>query len=147
MFSISDPIIYKKFLSLYVANYLLLIMALVEIPRYFENNIECHEKILNSIQTILKKLGLTPNELKVYLYLDKNGSKKASEISQNQKIPRTQIYHILDQLQEKGVVSTIFDKPTKFEGIGFEKAVDILINNELKRIETIQLMKNELNRF
>jgi len=35
--------------------------------------------------------------------------------------------------------------PTKFEGIEFEKALDILINNELKRIEKLQLMRIELS--
>ena len=38
----------------------------------------------------------------------------------------------------------ISDRITKFEGIEFEKVLDILINNELKRIEELQLMMSEL---
>ena len=38
----------------------------------------------------------------------------------------------------------ISDRITKFEGIEFEKVLDILINNELKRIEELQLMMSGL---
>lgn len=120
-------------------------MALVEIPKTLDNNIERYEKISNSVQEILLKLGLTQNESKVYLYLTKNGSKKAKEIAQNQKIPRTQTYHLLNALQNKGIVIVISDRITKFVGIEFEKVFDILINNELKRIEELQLMRSELS--
>ena len=120
-------------------------MALVEIKKPFDRNVERYEKISNSVQEILKKLGLTQNESKVYIYLSKNGSKKAKEIAQNQKIPRTQTYHLLTALQNKGMITVISGRITKFEGIGFEKVLDILINNELKRIEELQLMRSELS--
>jgi len=120
-------------------------MALVEIPKPFNSNIERYEHISNFVQEILSKLGLTQNESKVYLYLNKSGSKKAKEIAQNQKIPRSQTYHLLTALQNKGMVIMISGRIKKFEGIEFEKALDILINNELKRIEELQLMRSELS--
>ncbi len=120
-------------------------MALVAIPKSSSNNIGRYEKISNSIQEILQKLGLTQNESKVYLYLNKNGSKKAKEIAQNQKIPRTQTYHLLTALQNKGIVVVISDRITKFEVIELEKVLEILINNELKRIEDLQSMRSELS--
>jgi len=120
-------------------------MALLEIKKSFGSNDERDEKISNYVYEILKKLGLTQNESKVYLYLNKNGTKKAKEIAQNQKIPRTQTYHLLTALQNKGIVVVISGRITKFEGIEFEKVLDILINNEQKRIEGLQLMRNELN--
>ncbi len=120
-------------------------MALVEIPKPLDSNNERYDQISNSAQEILQKLGLTQNELKVYLYLNKNGSKKAKEIAQNQKIPRTQTYHLLTALQNKGMVIMISGRIKKFKGIEFEKVLDILINNELKRIEELQLMRSELS--
>jgi len=120
-------------------------MALVEIPKPLDSNNERYDSISNSAQEILQKLGLTQNELKVYLYLNKNGSKKAKEIAQNQKIPRTQTYHLLTALQNKGMVIMVSDRITKFEGIEFEKVLDILINDELKRIEELQSMRSELS--
>jgi len=120
-------------------------MALMQIQKPLDSNNDRYERISNSVYEILQKLGLTQKESKVYLYLNKNGSKKAKEIAQNQKIPRTQTYHLLAALQNKGMVTVISDKITKFEGIEFEKVLDILINSELKRIEDLQLMRSELS--
>ncbi|MEK0368555.1 MAG: helix-turn-helix domain-containing protein, partial [Nitrosopumilus sp.] len=88
---------------------------------------------------------LTKNESNLYIYLNKNGLKEAREIAQNQKIPRTYTYRLLKELLNKGIVTLISDTPAKFEGIEFEKVLDILINNELKRIKEIQLMSSELS--
>ena len=120
-------------------------MQIVNISKSNNGNIDRFEKISNSTQEILKKLGLTKNESKVYLYLNKNGSAKAKIIAQNQKIPRTQTYHLLNELQNKGIVIMISDTPTKFEGVEFEKALDLFINNEIKRVEELQLMREELS--
>ncbi len=120
-------------------------MALVEIPKSFECDIDRDEQIANSAYEMMYRLGLTLNESKVYIYLNKNGSKKANDISQNQKIPRTQIYHLLNELQKKGMVTVISGIPAKFKGIEFEKVLDIFINNELKKIEELQLMRDELS--
>ncbi len=120
-------------------------MELVEIPKSFVCDIDRDEQIANSAYEMLLRLGLTQNESKVYIYLNKNGSKKANDISQNQKIPRTQTYHLLHELQKKGMITVISDRISKFAGIEFEKVLDILINNELKKIEELQLMRDELS--
>lgn len=120
-------------------------MAIVAIPKSSNYTLGRYEKISNSIQEILQKLGLTQNESKVYLYLDKNGSKKAKEIAENQKIPRTQTYHLLTALQNKGIVVLISGRITKFDVIKLEKVLDIIINNKLKRIEELQSMRSELS--
>jgi len=120
-------------------------MQAVNISQSYDGNMDRYEKISNSVQEILEKLGLTKNESKVYTYLNKNGSAKAKIIAQNQNIPRTQTYHLLNELQNKGIVTMISGTPTKFKGIEFEKVLDVLINNEIKRIEELQLMRNELS--
>ena len=120
-------------------------MEFTEFPKSFDRDIDGYEQILYSEYEILKKLGLTKNESNLYIYLNKNGLKEAREIAQNQKIPRTYTYRLLKELLNKGIVTLISDTPAKFEGIEFEKVLDILINNELKRIKEIQLMSSELS--
>ncbi len=120
-------------------------MELAKIPKSFDPNIDRYEQIANSVQEMLIKLGLTQNESKIYLYLNKNGSTKARDVAQNQKIPRTQIYHLLTTLQNKGIVTETLESPTKFEGIELESALDILIDYKQKRIEELQLMRSELS--
>jgi len=139
-----ESIIFKKFPCTYDIIWVLLIMALVEIPKQLNSNIKRHKQISNSVQQILQKLGLTQNESMVYLYLDKNKPKKAKEISQCLKLPRTQTYHLLTALQNKGLIIITSDRPTKFEGVEFEKVLDILIDYEQKRVADIQLMRSEL---
>ncbi|MEK0347969.1 MAG: helix-turn-helix domain-containing protein, partial [Nitrosopumilus sp.] len=71
-------------------------MELAKIPKSFDRDIDRYEQIANSVQEMLMELGLTKNESKIYLYLNKNGSTIARDVAQNQKIPRTQIYHLLN---------------------------------------------------
>ena len=120
-------------------------MELAKIPKSFDRDIDRYEQIANSVQEMLMKLGLTQNESKLYIHLNTNRLKEAREIAQNQKIPRTYTYRLLKELLNKGIVTLISDTPAKFEGIEFEKVLDILINNELKRIKEIQLMSSELS--
>ena len=120
-------------------------MELAKIPKSFDRDIDRYEQIANSVQEMLMKLGLTQNESKLYIHLNTNRLKEAREIAQNQKIPRTYTYRLLKELLNKGIVTLISDTPAKFEGIEFEKVLDILINNELKRIKELQLMSSELS--
>ncbi len=59
----------------------------------------------------LRLLGLTDYEARAYLVLVKMGPKKASEISFKGQVPRTKTYGAIKELQGKGLVQTIPDKP------------------------------------
>ncbi len=120
-------------------------VALIQTPTSLENDVQRNEHIFYSIQQVLTKLGLTQNEVKIYQYLNENGLKKAKEIALSQKISRTQIYHLLNSLQNKGLITVISGRVTKFQGTEFEKTLDLLFDNEIKRFEELQLMRNELN--
>lgn len=102
--------------------------------------------VYNSILKGLQEFGLTQTEAKIYMFLAKNGSKKAIEITKNQKIPRTETYHILSNLQKKGIVTSTIDRPTKFQGVSFVDALSSLISNEQKKIESLKIKQTELIR-
>jgi len=55
------------------------------------------------IESTLEKIGFSPNEIKVYLTLNKNGSTKAGKIAKIAKIDRSSAYNSLKILQEKGM--------------------------------------------
>lgn len=92
----------------------------------------------NELINMLVKYDLTPNQAKVYLFLSKMGVKTASEISKALKIPRTETYHLLSILQQKGVIFAVFGKPTKFNSVVIEESLDILIHNEQNRINELE---------
>lgn len=62
----------------------------------------------------LKKLGLTENESKVYLALLEIGSTNAGQIIKKTKIHRNIVYDNLEKLIEKGLVSFVIIKNTKY---------------------------------
>ncbi len=87
---------------------------------------------------------MTPNELKVYNHLIENGPKHANEIGKDLDIYRTEAYRLLNSLQTKGMINAIFDKPTKFLGINYDKALDLLINNQIKNLNELRSMRDSL---
>jgi sugar-specific transcriptional regulator TrmB len=105
-----------------------------------ENMFELDNPI-NELNRLLVKYDLTPNQAKVYLYLSKMGIKTASDVSKALKIPRTETYHLLSTLQQKGIIFSVFGKPTKFNAVGIDETVVILINNEQKRINELETGK------
>ncbi len=84
------------------------------------------------------EFGLTQNQAKVYLFLSKNTSKSAPDISKSLKIARTETYHLLNGLQSKGITIAAFGKPTKFQAVPFDKSINILVNNERSRIDELE---------
>lgn len=113
------------------------IESLVENMFEFDNPI-------NELNRLLIKYDLTPNQAKVYLYLSKMGIKTATEISKSLKIPRTETYHLLSTLQQKGIIFSVFGKPTKFNAVGIDESIAILINNEKNRINELETGKKNI---
>ena len=99
---------------------------------------------INELITLLTKYDLTQNQAKVYLYLSKIGIKTASEISKSLKIPRTETYHLLSILQQKGIIFSVFGKPTKFNAVGIEESIAILVNNEKNKIMELETGKENI---
>jgi sugar-specific transcriptional regulator TrmB len=86
---------------------------------------------------IFHKLGLTPNQTKAYLALVNRGTAKASIISQLSGVPRGKIYEILTQLEKKGLVSRLIQKPTKFCCIPLDECVSMLTSQKNREHEKL----------
>lgn len=83
------------------------------------------------IEKVLEKLGFSPNEIKVYLTLTKQGSTPAGKISKLAKIDRSSAYNALKLLQEKGLVSYVMIGQVKwFQVTGPRRILDYLKEQE-----------------
>ena len=91
--------------------------------------------------------GLTPNQIKVFFYLGKIGAKTASEISKAVIIPRSETYHLLTALQNKGIVDASFQHPIKFTAMSIEKTIEVLINTEIERLNKLKKSGPELQKI
>ncbi|MEM2087616.1 MAG: helix-turn-helix domain-containing protein [Thermoproteota archaeon] len=92
----------------------------------------------------LGEYGLTANETKVFIQLLKLGPITASEIGRSLGISRTEVYNILTSLQNKGVIEASLDRPSKFSAVGFEKALEILIEAQRRRVMSMEKSREEL---
>ena len=63
---------------------------------------------------ILKELGLTATEIKVYIALLESGESLASTISRKSRVERAVTYHILENLIRKGIVSYVIKENRKY---------------------------------
>ncbi len=99
---------------------------------------------LEAIENALAKLGLSKNEIRVYVYLARTGMLKASEVSEVISLHRTETYRILRDLEKMGLVSSVFEKPLKFVATPFEKTLDILIESKRLRLQLLERKKRDL---
>jgi sugar-specific transcriptional regulator TrmB len=97
-----------------------------------------HKLTTDKLREDLSKFGLTSNQSKVYIFLGKYGSKTAPEVCKALKLPRTETYHLLTTLQNRGVVTATFQYPIRFSALPLEKAVWALVNAEKERVNSLQ---------
>ncbi|QUC65451.1 TrmB family transcriptional regulator [Nitrosopumilus sp. K4] len=100
---------------------------------------------VEKLQSELSKYGLTSNQSKVFIYLGKYGSKTAPEVCKALKLPRTETYHLLSALQNKGVVTATFQHPIQFKALPLDKAIWILVNSEKERVKGLEMMEKDLS--
>lgn len=95
----------------------------------------------------LVKFGLTKSQAKVFIYLGKYGSKTSPEVCKDLKLPRTETYHILNVLTNRGIVLTEFSHPTKFSAIKMEKAIKIMVKTEQAKISMLAEKEREITQL
>ncbi len=90
------------------------------------------------IKEYFSTFGLTPNQVKVYFYLGKVGQRSASDIAKAADIPRSETYHLLTALQNKGIVSATFEHPIKFSALPIQEAIHVLVSTETERLKKLK---------
>lgn len=93
-------------------------------------------KMVN-IEKTLEKIGLSPNEIKVYLTLTDNGSVKAGTIAKRASMDRSSAYNALQMLLDKGFASYVLVGKVKwFQATGPQRILEYLREQEeaVKRI-------------
>jgi len=107
-------------------------------------SIDENENLKEDFFKRLEKFGITKNQSKVYFHLSKNGPRSANELTKLLKLPRTETYHLLAALQNKGIVIGRFGNPNKFDSLPLKKTISILVNNEKIRITELAKQGDEL---
>jgi HTH-type transcriptional regulator, sugar sensing transcriptional regulator len=101
-------------------------------------------KQISTIEETLSRFGLLKNEIKVYMYLARAGEMKAGEIAESISLHRTETYRILRDLEKRGIVFSIFEKPLKFTAVPLDKAIDMLVDAQKIKIKLLEQEKPSL---
>ena len=104
-----------------------------------------HKLTLEKIKNELINFGLTKSQAKVFIYLGKYGSKTASEIAKALQLPRTETYHLVNSLQNMGLVVAELSHPTKYTAMEMKEAVATLVKQEQERIDTLATKEESLS--
>lgn len=99
---------------------------------------------LRVIEKALLKFDLSRNEIRVYIHLARSGMRRAREISDALSLHRTETYRILRDLEKRGLVSSILEKPLKFKATPFEETLGTLIEAKKMKIQFLERQKRGL---
>jgi len=105
---------------------------------------QSYNQQLTTIEETLARFGLLKNEIRVYMYLARAGEKKAGEIAESISLHRTETYRILRDLERKGIVFSIFEKPLKFTAVPLDKAIDLFVDAQKMKIKLLEQEKTSI---
>jgi HTH-type transcriptional regulator, sugar sensing transcriptional regulator len=92
--------------------------------------------------TALENIGLTQNEAKIYILLNKQNTKTVGELVKNIEIHRSRIYDALERLIKKGLVNFVtINKVKHYSALPPEKLLDLLETKKEKIQEIIPNLK------
>jgi len=104
-----------------------------------------HKLTLEKIRNELINFGLTKSQAKVFIYLGKYGSKTASEIAKALQLPRTETYHLVNSLQNIGLVLAELAHPTRYTAKEMNEAVSTLVKQEQERIDHLATKEESIS--
>lgn len=93
---------------------------------------------------VLKQLGLTSLEAKVFLALTKLGKVTIKTIGTTTKIDRANIYRVMASLEKHGLVEKMITKPTTFKAIDIHDAMKMLLEQKEKEYRRIEIRTAEI---
>jgi sugar-specific transcriptional regulator TrmB len=97
-------------------------------------------KMLNSEkdEEVLTHLGLSRSQAKIYATMSKCGTLNAATIWKTTKVARQDLYRILNELQEIGLVEKILVTPSQYRAIPMAEAVSMLYQKKKSQITQLQ---------
>jgi sugar-specific transcriptional regulator TrmB len=93
---------------------------------------------------MIKGLGLTEIESRVYVFLAKCGPLKGGETARNLKMPKSEIYHVLKNLQNKGWAHSTLEFPARFAAVPLTEVINIQIKLKRGEAESMESMKKDV---
>lgn len=88
---------------------------------------------------VLNYFGLTCSQAKLYLAMGDKKFSTAREVQKKSEVPRQEIYRLLLELEELGLVEKTIGRPANFRAIPVENGISFLLKEKIH--ETVQMQK------
>jgi len=95
---------------------------------------------------LLEKLGLTNRQARVYLALLKTNNRKAKTIADISQINRQEIYRLLDDLQQIGLIQKHLSIPTTYDATPITDTIKILLTQKTNELTTIKQKTKQITK-
>ncbi len=92
----------------------------------------------------LVKLGLSPNQAKIYKSLVGFDNLSVKEIEKNSGVHREEIYRKIKELEKLGFVERVLTKPLQFRAAPLESVLKTLLHRKAVEIKHLQLETKEM---
>lgn len=102
------------------------------------------EQIPNNIHLFFSQLGLSKEEVKIYLALIQRGVLTTLEISRATNVSRTQVYRLLEKMKKKGLVEELIDEYRLMTKAAEVDQLKRLIEKKEKKIEQLHKLFPEI---
>jgi sugar-specific transcriptional regulator TrmB len=93
---------------------------------------------------VFRDFRLTENEFKVYILLAKGGFHKGGEISKKLRMHKAQVYRILKNLENRGIVESTLEFPARFIAVPFKEVLDLFIKAKRDELSSLEDKKTDL---
>jgi sugar-specific transcriptional regulator TrmB len=99
----------------------------------------------SNITRVLRRLGLTHNQVKLYIIALKEGPIPIGRLAKESGIHRANAYRIVDHLKEMGLIELMLNGVNKVKAVDVKEALDILITRQEERLDSIRKYKSSMN--
>jgi sugar-specific transcriptional regulator TrmB len=86
----------------------------------------------------LVKLGLTPNQAKLYLAHLKIGKANGRTLAKHSNLARQEVYQLLSDLQEIGLVEKVIKSPSEFNPVPIQAGLSVLLVKRKREYREIE---------
>lgn len=92
----------------------------------------------------LTGFGLDERSAKVYYHLSQLGAATASEVSQASDVQRTEVYRVMDDLEDHGFVEKTLERPRKYVAKPVDEALGAKLEERRREIEQLEETQDQL---
>ena len=97
------------------------------------------------IVSTLTSLGLSKAELRIYVFIAMEGPQEIRTLAKALKITQNEAVNSLEILKNKGLVTVMNSViPSEVYALSFEKALDLLVENNLKQAQITEQNKTAI---